>query len=65
MSEAKKEEPELGKDMREEYRRVVEELGLVGWNNLTYATRGKLSVVKKKIALLLQATVCGDWADSV
>lgn len=50
---------ELARDMREEYRHVLEELGLADLSNLSLKTRQQLCILKQKIALLLLAKV-GD-----
>ena len=50
---------ELARDMREEYRHVLEDLGLADLSNLSLKTRQQLCILKQKIALLLLAKVGG------
>lgn len=47
----------MGRDLREEYRHVLEELNLVNLQNLSYNTRMTLFLLKQKIVVLLMAIV--------
>lgn len=47
----------MARDLREEYRHVVEELKLTNLQNLSYETRVKLFLLKQKIVVLLMAIV--------
>ncbi len=47
----------MGRDLREEYRHIVEELKLANLQNLSYETRMKLFLLKQKIVVLLMAIV--------
>lgn len=47
----------MARDLREEYRHVVEELKLTNLQNLSYETRVKLFLLKQKIVVLLTAIV--------
>ena len=55
--DVQREEPELPKDMREEYQRVLQDLRLNSFKSLSFDTRMKLALVKRKIALLLMGIV--------
>ena len=50
-------ETELARDMKEEYRRVIAELGLNSIPNLGYKSRYQLMLTKRKIAILLLGKV--------
>lgn len=47
----------MARDLREEYRHVIEELKLTNLQNLSYETRVKLFLLKQKIVVLLMAIV--------
>lgn len=47
----------MARDMKEEYRRVVSELGLSNLKNMTLNARKELMVVKRQIVALLLAKV--------
>ena len=47
----------MPRDMKEEYQRVLGDLGLSSFRNLSFDTRMKLAIVKRKIALLLTGIV--------
>lgn len=52
----------MARDLREEYRHVVEELKLTNLQNLSYETRVKLFLLKQKIVVLLMAIVF-EWKE--
>ena len=54
---AKKEEVELARDMRDEYHHVLEELQLMNLPSITLQTRKKLFLLRQKVAVLLLAKV--------
>ena len=56
-SDVQREEPEMPRDMREEYQRVLGDLRLNTFRSLSFDTRMKLAIVKRKIALLLTGIV--------
>ena len=47
----------MARDMKEEYRRVLSELGLTTLKNMTLNARKELMVLKRQIAALLLAKV--------
>ena len=50
-------ETDLARDMKEEYRRILVELGLTNISNIGYKTRYQLMLTKRKLAILLVGKV--------
>ena len=48
---------ELARDMKEEYRRVLVELGVTNLKNMTFRARKELMVLKRQVAAVLLAKV--------
>ena len=48
---------ELARDMKEEYRRVLAELGVPNLKNMTFRARKELMVLKRQVAAVLLAKV--------
>ena len=48
---------ELARDMKEEYRRVLAELGVTNLKNMTFHARKELMVLKRQVAAVLLAKV--------
>ena len=44
---------ELARDMKEEYRRVLAELGVTNLKNMTFRARKELMVLKRQVAAVL------------
>ena len=48
---------ELARDMKEEYRRVLAELGVTNLKNMMFRARKELMVLKRQVAAVLLAKV--------
>ena len=54
----------MPRDLKEEYQHVLGDLRLNSFKNLSFDTRMKLAIVKRKIALLLTGIVgMGRWCE--
>lgn len=54
----------MPRDLKEEYQHVLGDLRLNSFRNLSFDTRMKLAIVKRKIALLLAGIVgIGRWCE--